>query len=496
MRLSRVQRKLHLLRALTGMVLMSGLSVTAQQSNTFYMMHTVPQSNLLNPAVQIGCRLVVGVPLITSVHLNYGNTAFTYNDLTDNNTWNLERAANQMHRRDLYSSEAALSLIFIGYRHKETYFTFSVTERSHLYSVVPGKLASMAVFGNGPYAGDLARVRGLRPGGYYQREYALGLSKAVFPDLTAGIRGKLIFGKAGVYPGPSDLRFTTDENTFDLLLEGGYTLNGSLPVTLIQDQEGHITDVELQEIRLAEFLLNRSNPGFGIDLGLIYRFDEKIVLAASLLDLNVVRWRSDLNTVSIDGTFDYRGVEGGTDVVSFEFLGEILDSLMNTFTTEVTNAPYFATTPAQLFLAGTYRLNDRFTLGAVNRNVFFRSKVHSSLTLTIRTALAERFLATASWSYLNNSLANLGAGIAYTGRGVQFHVVSDNLIGLFFPFDSRTVNLRAGVNILLGCPGGKKDRLPSASYGSLPSPPDCNRNLFNGMRERKMERAARRMNRK
>lgn len=481
---------------LSGFLITTSLSVNAQQSNTFYLMHQVPQSNLLNPAVQIKCRWVVGIPILASSHLSYSNTAFTYNNLAGTDSWNLEGVADQMHRRDLYSTEAALSLFFIGYRRKDTYYTFNVAERSHLYSVVPGKLASMAVFGNAPYAGDLTRFRALRPGGYYQREFALGLSKVLFPELTVGIRGKLIFGKAGLNPGPSDLRFSTDQNTFDLLLEGDYTMNSSLPVTITQDQEGNISDIELQDIQLAEFLLNRGNPGFGIDLGIIYRWSDRIVLAASLLDLSVVRWRTDLNNVRMDGIFEYRGVDEGTDLVSFEFLQQMVDSLMNSFQSEISNNPFFAMIPAQLFLGGTYRLNDRFTLGAVNRNVIFRSKLHSTFTVTVQTELAERFLATASWSYLNNSVANVGAGIAYTGRGLQFHLVTDNLIGFFFPFDTRTLNLRAGVNILLGCPGGKRDRLPESSYGSLPSPPNCSRNIFTGNREKKMERAARRMNRK
>lgn len=459
-------------------------------------MHRVPQSNLLNPAVQIACRWYIGIPLLASSHLNYSNTAFTYNNVAGGDTWDLDRIGDQVHRRDLYSGEAALSLLSIGHRRKNTYYTFQISEKSHLYSVVPGKLASLAIFGNAPYAGDPARFRAFRPGGYYQREYSLGISKILFPELTVGIRGKLIFGKSGFYPGPSDLDFTTDENTFDLNLSGDYAVNMAFPATITQDQEGNITGIELHEISLTEFLLNRGNPGFGIDLGIIYRYNEKIILAASLLDLGAVRWRTDLNNVRMDGTFDYRGVDAQNALVSFDFLEQMVDSLFNSFQAEVTHVPFFSLTPAQLYLGGTYRLNDRFTLGAVNRNVIFRSKLHSSFTVTLQTELANRFLATASWSYLNNSLSNLGAGIAYTGRGLQFHVVSDNLIGFFFPFDTRTLNFRAGMNILLGCPGGKKKTLPGASYGPMPSPPGCGEGLFSGNRQRKLERSARKTSRK
>ena len=59
----------------------------------------------------------------------------------------------------------------------------------------------------------------------------------------------------------------------------------------------YVSDITLEEINIAELLLNRGNPGAGLDLGIIYRHDERTTLAASLLDLGVVRWRTDLNIV-------------------------------------------------------------------------------------------------------------------------------------------------------------------------------------------------------
>jgi ethanolamine ammonia-lyase large subunit len=68
----------------------------AQQSNTFYLMHAVPQSNLLNPAVQIQCKYFIGIPVLSSIHLNYSNTAFTYNTLAGTDSWNIEKTSKQI----------------------------------------------------------------------------------------------------------------------------------------------------------------------------------------------------------------------------------------------------------------------------------------------------------------------------------------------------------------------------------------------------------------
>jgi hypothetical protein len=105
--------------------------------------------------------------------------------------------------------------------------------------------------------------------------------------------------------------------------------------------------------------------------------------------------------------------------------------------------------------------------------MLFRSKIHSSLTLSATADIADRFLTTLSWSYLNNNLRNIGAGLAYHGKGFQFHLVSDNILGFLYPFNTRSVNLRTGFSVMFGCPKNKREVLEGESYGAAPKGGDC-----------------------
>ncbi len=125
---------------LTLFLLLITLTTRAQQSNTFYLMHQVPQSNLLNPAVQIDCKWYIGFPAFASNHISYSNTAFTYKDLAGSDTWNLYGVLDQMHRVDLVASEAQMQLISLGYKRSSYYFTFNVSDRSYYYQTVPRDL--------------------------------------------------------------------------------------------------------------------------------------------------------------------------------------------------------------------------------------------------------------------------------------------------------------------------------------------------------------------
>jgi hypothetical protein len=432
--------------------------------------------------------------MISSVHTSLSNTAFTYNDLAGGEYWNLEGVLDQMHRVDLGANEEIIHPVYVGYKHKSYYFTFLIADRVSVYQTVPKTAATLVTKGNSTYVGETAHLDAMRTTGSYMREYALGASKVIDPYLTLGIRARLHFGKANVSTGPSDMQFSTEENTFGLLMEGHYTMNSSLPITYILDEEGNITGASLDEFSYTEMMLNRRNPGLSVDFGAIYRWDEKVTLSASLLDLGLVRWSTELNNVNATGNFKYAELNTDGNAVSWDFLQEFVDSLRNSFDIDVTQEPYVTSIPAQLFLGGSYQIRERLSLGVVNRNLFLRRKIHSSLTLTATSELTERFLATLSWSYLNNSLKNIGAGFAFHGKGMQFHVVSDNILGFFYPFDTRTLNLRLGASVMFGCPRDKKSRLINESYGQVPSGGNCSWTDRPGKRKKRMQRAAKRQN--
>ena len=337
-------------------------------------MHQIPQSSFLNPAVGINCRWFLGIPLFSSAHMSYGNTAFTYMDLTEGNAWNLEQVESQMHRRDLYGSEFSLQLFAIGYRHKSDYFSFSVDDRAFLYQTVPGDLVSMVVYGNYPVAGSYTAFDGFKSYGAYLRQYTLGASRVLGPSLKVGLRIKLLFGKGGISTGSTDIGLYTDENTFDLLADGNYVLNTSLPLTVEQDQDGNISGITWNEINYAELLLNRGNPGMALDLGIIYRYDPKLTLSASLLDVGGLLWRTDLNAISSEGTFVYESVESSGDVISRDFLDDFIDTLQNAFDATVSQQHYASFLPSQLFLGASYQLKEGLSLGLVNRQ---RSSCHT-----------------------------------------------------------------------------------------------------------------------
>lgn len=433
----------------------------AQQNNTFYLMHEVPQSNLLNPAVQIKCKWFVGFPLLTSTQLNYSNSTFSFNELfnSSNGSASLDIGTfyNNIKKTNLLSTELHLDLISVGYRFSDYYVNFNIAEKINVGFTYPGSLFELAWKGNTQFLGETSEFNNLRTHSVYYREYSLGVSKVWDAFNILGIRAKLLFGKANIYSGKSEMSLYTDPNTFDLHVEGDINVNMSGPITITQNSDGKINGSEIGDMDIVSFLMNGKNKGFALDLGWIYKYSENITFSASLLDLGFIHWKSDVNNIQISGSFDYTGTGLGSNFSSIDYMTQLSDSVADAFNQLVTQDSYYSWLPAQIYFGGMYQYRPKLGIGAVSRNVIYRNKLHSSITLSTNTTIWNKLSGSLSWSYLNNSYKNIGLGLAWHSRGLQFHMVSDNVLGIIKPLDTRTLNLRFGFSFLFGCPKNKKE---------------------------------------
>lgn len=444
----------------------------AQQNNTFYLMHDVPQTNLLNPAVQIKCKWFVGFPLLTSTQFNYSNSTFSFNELftTTDGSASLDIGTfyQNLKKTNLLSSELHLDLLSVGYHFSDYYINFNIAEKANIDVTYPGSIMELAWKGNSQFLGETVKFNNLRTNSVYYREYALGVSKVWDAYHILGIRAKLLFGKANVYSGKTELSLYTDPNTFDLNVEGNARINGSFPIIITQNSDGQINGSEMGDIDILSFLMNGKNKGFALDLGWIYKYTEDITFSASVLDLGFIHWKSDVNNIQISGSFDYIGTGINSNFNSVDYMTELSDSLLDAFNQTVTQDNYYSWLPTQIYLGGMYQYMPKLGIGLVNRNVIYRNKLHSSITLSANTTIWNKLSASLSWSYLNNTAKNIGFGLAWHSRGLQFHLVSDNVLGIIKPLDTRTLNLRFGVGFLFGCPKNKKEEQKlSNPYNSM-----------------------------
>ena len=180
-------------------------------------MHSLPEANYLNPAVQIKCGVFIGLPVVSSFHMNIANSGFTADKLITLYTDGTVRRKNTMHipdfpRRNYFLTEFHSVLLAVGVKRNEFYYNFTITEKDNSLLGYTSDLMDFTLRGSDEFEGKILELQGTRAVFNHLREYAFGVSKEYSPRLTLGIKVKLLFGK---------FNFSTGNSSFGLFVEAG-----------------------------------------------------------------------------------------------------------------------------------------------------------------------------------------------------------------------------------------------------------------------------------
>jgi len=428
----------------------------AQESSTLFFMHTLPQSNLTNPAVQIPCNVFVGMPLLSSIHFNYANSYFSYNDVivpTANDSLNIN--AGQFNtkpgtRQDI-SIELHISLLNFGFLYKQYYFNFNLSDKIDAGVVYPTNWGRLILGGNSAFVGQNLNLGNAGVYATYYREWAFGISKIINESLTLGAKVKLLFGKGNVTTSRFDLNLYTANPVYYLAASSDATINAS-PLILNLAPNGSINSIDIPNRNdpLA-LILNNKNKGLAFDFGTIYKYSDKITLSGSILDLGFIRWKYFPVEVNNRNTLNYRGVTNYLSIRSYESVKQMIDSLQTVFTFRSSNAPYTTFLSPKLYVGGTYELFNFLNAGLLSRSILYHGKFQSSITASLNSWYKKYLALSISWSYMNNTINNIGGGLSMRTPNFGFYMISDNVYGALKYKSARLINVRFGFNFLFGC---------------------------------------------
>jgi hypothetical protein len=431
------------------------LSTGAQQSNMLFFMHDLPESNFINPAVQGGCGVFVGLPVISSLHLHASNSGFTLNQLLNkqsNGTYavDAENVLNRMGPRNLLTTELYTTWLALGVQRNDWYFTFAIQEKDNLALAYPRDLVAFGLKGNTQFEGEWLDLRGTGAYFNHMREFALGVSKVKSRSLTVGMKAKLLFGKLNMTTGRSRIGMFTADNTFDLLFDVDAGFRSSMPYSLIQDSGTRYRIGNLYGGTVSSVLFSRRNPGLAFDFGFIYRYNDRLTLSGSLLDLGGIYYRSDLTNYSITEQYLYQG-PAMDSAISESFFWDVFDGLNENLNFTLGHESYLYLLEPRLYLGADIQVNPKVNAQVLLYNRILPNKLQTSVTAMLSAQVGKSTRAAVSLSYMNRSFTNLGVGISTGNKPLQAYLVSDNILGFFIPMDTKTANIRFGLNLRIGC---------------------------------------------
>lgn len=442
-------------------VCISGLSVNAQQVNTLYFLDNVPVRHYLNPSFQPMNGFYLGLPILGYSQLGFGNNSFTVSSLS-------------LNKADLFSSlkpttllraDLQLNLLDFGFRTKNSYWSFALTEKIDAQLGLPKDLFGLAMFGTPEIENNEFNFGSLNFGTNIYTEAALGYARNLNDKWAIGLKLKGLFGSANISAKFDEFNLNAGIDEWSLKAQGALRSSSSANVQINDNFE--IDDSNFDTSNAMSFV-KPAGLGAGIDLGVTYKPIEALTLAAAVTDLGMIRWSSNINNVNLeaDYKFDGAGSFSANDFSDDDFMDATVDTLIeklkNSATYTVDNQTYNTYTTPKLNVSAEYGFFDnRLGLGLLSRTMFQQKAVYEELTASLNLRPANWFNMALSYSVLNGRMSNIGAGI-----GMRIGIVNGFITADYIPV--RITNLPISV---LGLQSSDLQDIPIvSSVNNIPLP--------------------------
>jgi len=405
-------------------------------------------------------------------------------------SYNVDNFIKKLKTSNFIAPELNIQLFGLGFKAgKDLYISLDAIDRIQGNFALPKDLFVLALKGNGDFLGKTIDLSGLDTRLTYFHELGLGFSRNFGNKLRIGVRGKLLFGVATISFNNKSLGLTINSDySYDFNADLSANISG--PVTVYMNNQNTVDSVTFNENefnkstgtnnktdlnKVIRYFTGTKNMGLGIDIGGTYSVTEKIQLSASLTDLGFINWKRDITNLQASSTFKFSGFNV-TDVVNgtktFDQLAtDMADSLKNSFTISNDNKGFKTSLPVGVTLGGSFNLTKSLSLGILSYSRISGKKIREALTASANINLGNAFSTSVCYTAENSRYNNLGAGLAFRIGIIQLYMVADKIPVqwnkiladkniILLPADWNAVNLRFGMNIVMGNKIKKKNDKP------------------------------------
>jgi hypothetical protein len=262
--------------------------------------------------------------------------------------------------------------------------------------------------------------------------------------MTWGGRLKYLSGRFNATTTKAEFDMYTDTSTYELYMKSDLELK-----TSGIDNIEHYLDQRVQS------LVFPGNNGFGIDLGLSYRFNEHVDVSASVLDIGFITWKTNnmtfvshnpgeafsFNGLTLD---DFVDMLGNLDNFGEKLTDSVAD-LINIDT--VYGGKYTTWLPVKYNLSGSYSINDHHRFNLLLNGISWAGRFNPALSVSYYFQAPGIFGFMVSYNLYNNQYTNIGAGLSLNAGPIQLYVVSDNIPGLVYYKGTNNSSVQFGINI-------------------------------------------------
>lgn len=422
----------------------------SQRNYSFYNFQNLAQSHYFNPAFKASNKIYIGIP--TGMQsFGASNSGFTYKNLftrRSDDSLVLDPGAAISKMKDLNFARFHIynEAIGAGARFGKNYASFSVMAKTDFSLAYPQDLIQLIFEGNGKeFLGKRANLDGFGISLNSYVEYALGFNRELNNRFTVGGRLKFLSGIANITTRKSILGITTNEENYALTIDGELDIRSA----------GIIGDTPFDQGNFSDIFTNFSsfkNFGMATDLGGSFKMNDKFNFTASVLDLGFIKWDENVNNYKKDYIeFSFDGVDLNEALKdTSNYFENLKDSILDIVRLEENQTAYTNALPTRIILGGTYNFNKLLSVSTTLFNDFNNRKYNPTLLVSGAFKVRNFFQVYTNYMATTNSFGNVGLGFCVKGAGVQFYLVTDNILASINPARAKVFHVSTGFNINIG----------------------------------------------
>jgi len=440
--------------------------ISAQNKQVLYDFAELPQTLLLNPAVEFHGNFHIGVPGLSQLSVHGGLSAFSGYDLLADNGVGINDKIRDIYmsldKTEFFSFNQQMELLNIGFRHRNgNYISLGYYQELDVLMKFPKDMIDLYYEGNTVlnrrYSVDKLAAQAELLGVFH-----IGISRKVGEFTRIGGRVKVYSSVASASTKRNTGSFYTENGTdniysqhlshVDLLLE---TSGVQLP-----------SDIEVDQSYIQSQFLFGGNLGVGIDLGFTFQPKEQWEVTGSIQDLGFIYYTKNVESYRVRGSYELEGFQLDFDPSTPDtYWNDLKDNFEKRIVTDTIQSNYMNFRPTKLNGSLTYSFGRkrRDDCTFVNRVTPYTHKVGAHLfsrlnvvhsyvaaTLFYERRFGKTLSTKVTYTADPFSFANVGLGISARAGAFNIYAIADNLLGLRNVYDMQSSNIQFGMNFIFG----------------------------------------------
>jgi len=444
-------KKIALLSTILGCF---GASLLAQNPFTYNNRH-LSQSHLENPAFLPQYRFTLG---LTRLDQAVTLSGITISSLFDANETPLETATRIIKDKDKqmgFDVTQQTDLFHLGYRSAQSYFALNSSLVTEGAIRIPKDLMGLAFLGNAAFIEDDCELdfSGTQFRSYLQNTLSYG--RFISHNLSVGASFSLLNGFANVNLEDANIIIDTDTGVASIYqMEIQSSLKGQASLFGI-DIENYLNDSNANLNQMIQDNFSNAlkyNKGYKVNLGAVYRLNEKIRISGSIGNLGSMTWDWGAQEISLPtSTWKWTGLDTN-QIEDIQNL-QIMDTLMSVFDIQSSRAESYTTAFKPRYTLGLeYFLLPRTYVQLVGGYGYGVTGDKSFVSTSFHQELGEFVDLRVNYTYydFNTPVQRLGLGTSLNLGPLQIWASVNDILGVIDIGKASTASGAVGLNINIG----------------------------------------------